>query len=52
MLSPSTSSTVDPNGQLTEAQQEQLADNSGLPILDGVTGQTAADFSCSVPYYG
>jgi len=45
-------STIDPNGQLTEAQQEQLADNSGLPVLDGVTGQTAADFSCSVPYYG
>ena len=41
-------STIDPNGQLTEAQQEQLADNSGLPVLEGVTGQTAADFSCSV----
>ena len=41
-------STADPNGQLTEEQQEQLADNSGLPVLDGVTGQTAADFSCSV----
>lgn len=45
-------STVDPNGVLTPEQQEQLADNSGLPVLDGVTGQTAADFSCSVPYYG
>lgn len=45
-------STVDPNGTLTPEQQEQLADNSGLPVLDGVTGQTAADFSCSVPYYG
>jgi len=45
-------STIDPNGALTEEQQEQLADNSGLPVLDGVTGQTAADFSCSVPYYG
>ena len=41
-------STIDPNGVLTEEQQGQLADNSGLPVLDGVTGQTAADFSCSV----
>ena len=45
-------STIDPNGQLTEEQLEELADNSGLPVLGGVTGQTAADFSCSVPYYG
>ncbi|HWL03105.1 MAG TPA: LCP family protein [Microbacteriaceae bacterium] len=41
-------STIDPNGALTPEQQEQLADNSGLPVLSGVTGQTAADFSCSV----
>lgn len=41
-------STVDPNGVLTPEQQQQLADNSGLPVLEGVTGQTAADFSCSV----
>jgi len=41
-------STVNPDGALTPEQQEQLADNSGLPVLDGVTGQTAADFSCSV----
>jgi len=43
-------STADPNGALTPEQQEQLADNAGLPVLDGVTGQTAADFSCSVPF--
>jgi len=41
-------STIDPNGALTEEQQGQLADNTGLPVLEGVTGQTAADFSCSV----
>ncbi|MBO9578680.1 MAG: LCP family protein, partial [Microbacteriaceae bacterium] len=45
-------STLDPNGALTPEQQAQLADNSGLPVLEGVTGSTAADFSCSVPYYG
>jgi len=45
-------STVDPNGVLTPEQQQELADNSGLPVLEGVTGQTAADFSCSVPYDG
>lgn len=44
-------SELDPNGSLTEAQQEDLADNSSLPVLDGVTGQTAADFSCSVSNY-
>ena len=41
-------STLDPNGALTPEEQAQLADNSALPVLDGVTGQTAADFSCSV----
>lgn len=41
-------STIDPNGALTPEQQEQLADNSSLPVLEGVFGQTAADFSCSV----
>ncbi len=43
-------STADPNQQLTPEQQQGLADNSGLPVLQGVTGQTAADFSCSVPF--
>jgi LCP family protein required for cell wall assembly len=42
-------STLDPTGALTEEEQAALADNSALPQLDGVTGQTAADFSCSVP---
>ncbi|OJX63168.1 MAG: hypothetical protein BGO95_09125 [Micrococcales bacterium 73-13] len=41
-------STLDPNGALTDEEQAQLADNTGLPVLDGVSGQTAADFSCSV----
>jgi len=45
-------STANPDGALTPEQQQQLADNSGLPTLEGVTGQTAADFSCSVPYQG
>ncbi len=43
-------SPADPNAQLPPDQQQGLADNSGLPVLDGVTGQTAADFSCSVPF--
>jgi len=42
-------STLNPNGALSEDQAAGLADNSGLPVLEGVTGQTAADFSCSVP---
>ncbi|MBO9578681.1 MAG: LCP family protein [Microbacteriaceae bacterium] len=41
-------STVDTTKTLTEAEQSQLADNTGLPVAEGVTGQTAADFSCSV----
>ncbi len=45
-------STLDSSQSLTPEQAESLVDNSGLPVLDGVTGQTAADFSCSVAYYG
>lgn len=41
-------STVDTSQSLTEEEQSELADNSGLPTLEGVSGQTAADFSCSV----
>jgi anionic cell wall polymer biosynthesis LytR-Cps2A-Psr (LCP) family protein len=37
-------STVDPNAPVVEP----TVDNSGLPVLSGVTGQTAAQYTCSV----
>jgi len=40
---------VDPNAGLTPEEEQQIADNSGLPTLEGVQGQTAADYTCSVP---
>jgi len=39
----------DPTATLTPEQQQELADNSNLPTLEGVQGQTAADYTCSVP---
>ena len=37
-------STVDPNAPAVEP----TVDNSGLPVLPGVTGQTAAQYTCSI----
>jgi LCP family protein required for cell wall assembly len=37
-------STVDPNAPPVEP----TVDNSGLPVLPGVTGQTAAQYTCSI----
>jgi LCP family protein required for cell wall assembly len=43
-------STLDPDGALTADQAAHLADNSDVPVLSGVSGQSAADFSCAVPF--
>ncbi len=40
-------STVDPNAP-APAPSAAPIDNSGLPVLEGVTGQTAAQYTCSV----
>jgi hypothetical protein len=37
-------STVDPNAPVTAP----TVDNTGLPVLEGVNGQTAADYTCSI----
>lgn len=37
-------STVDPNAP----PPDSTIDNSGLPVLSGVTGQTAAQYTCSI----
>jgi len=42
---------TDATGALTPEQQGEIVDTSGLPVLDGLTGQTAADFTCSVAYH-
>jgi LCP family protein required for cell wall assembly len=40
---------VDPNAPVAVPDPTAAPiDNSGLPVLDGVRGQTAADYSCSV----
>lgn len=39
----------DPNAPVADPNAEQPAvDNSGLPVVDGVSGQTAAQYSCSI----
>ena len=44
-------STIDPNAPLADpAATDSPVDNSGLPVADGVSGQTAAQYSCAVPY--
>jgi len=40
---------VDPNAPVPEVDPTAVPiDNSGLPVVSGVRGQTAADYSCSV----
>ncbi len=40
-------STLDPNAPPPDPNAEPV-DNSGLPVLPGVTGQTAAQYTCSI----
>ncbi len=42
-------STLDPNAPVATADPSAVPiDNSGLPVIEGVRGQTAADYSCSI----
>ncbi|MGX5681140.1 LCP family protein [Schumannella luteola] len=41
-------STLDPNAPAPDPSQTPAVDNSGLPVLEGVSGQTAAQYTCSV----
>jgi len=42
-------STIDPNAPVaTPDPTAPPVDNSSLPVVDGVRGQTAADYSCSI----
>ncbi|MDP3207784.1 MAG: LytR family transcriptional regulator, partial [Rhodoglobus sp.] len=42
-------STLDPNAPVPTANPTAVpVDNSGLPVVEGVRGQTAADYSCSI----
>ena len=42
-------STIDPNAPVaTPDPTAAPVDNSGLPVVEGVRGQTAADYSCSI----
>ena len=42
-------STVDPNAPVAPVDPDApVVDNTGLPVLDGVTGQTAANYTCSI----
>jgi len=47
-------STIDPNAsaqeQVDEASTAAPVSNEGLPVISGVSGQTAADFTCSIGY--
>ena len=43
-------SMVDPNAPAPDPTATPV-DNTGLPVLEGVTGQTAADYTCSVSNY-
>ena len=45
-------STLDPNAPVpTPDPSATPVDNSGLPVVEGVRGQTAADHTCSVSNY-
>ena len=42
-------STIDPNAPVaTPDPTAAPVDNSGLPVIEGVKGQTAADYTCSI----
>lgn len=42
-------STIDPNAPVaTPDPTAAPVDNSGLPVIEGVRGQTAADYTCSI----
>ena len=42
-------STIDPNAPTAPVDPDApVVDNTGLPTLDGVSGQTAANYTCSV----
>ena len=42
-------STIDPNAPAPEVDPDApVVDNTGLPTLEGVTGQTAANYTCSI----
>jgi LCP family protein required for cell wall assembly len=41
-------STADPNAPTTPVSTDPPVDNSGLPVLSGVRGQTAAQYTCSI----
>ena len=44
-------SEVDPNAPVAAPDPESTAtpiDNTGLPVIDGVSGQTTADYTCSI----
>lgn len=44
-------SEVDPNAPVATPDPNSTAapvDNTGLPVVEGVTGQTAADYTCSI----
>ncbi|MEQ1735482.1 MAG: LCP family protein [Rhodoglobus sp.] len=44
-----TGSTLDPNAPVATPDPSAVPiDNSGLPVVEGVRGQTAADYSCSI----
>lgn len=44
-----TGSTIDPNAPVaTPDPTAAPVDNTGLPVVEGVRGQTAADYSCSI----
>ncbi len=43
-------STLDPNAPVPDPSATPV-DNSGLPVVEGVRGQTAADHTCSVSNY-
>jgi len=44
-------SVPDPNAPPPDPATQPEVDNSGLPVAQGVTGQTAADYTCSVSNY-
>ena len=42
-------STIDPNAPVaTPDPTAAPVDNTGLPVVEGVKGQTAADYTCSI----
>mgnify|MGYP000007269855 FL=1 len=49
-LNPNAPVPVAPDPTATDAPTVAPIDNTGLPVVEGIRGQTAADYTCSIAY--